>query len=253
MQIRNGFVSNSSSSSFILLLDHRPETVEDCMRMVFANMSLDEAMEYHITCEYYEEVIHGPQAAKLIFEGINESEKQFKESKDKGWDYGDKVHSLANEIATHFYHADSASGYQCRFTGLLDAEMEILKKTSITRNKAQAADSKYYNELRRKFDKASNYKYDRDDKKAEDKHCKDWEAYRRKDKKCVKLRKEYDDAGKLFENECLQAAMHLMSRWEAKGIFPAFVTFGNEDGTYGALMEMGNAFNRVSHIRTSHH
>ena len=35
MKIRNGFVSNSSSSSFVVAFDKKPETVEELKKLLF--------------------------------------------------------------------------------------------------------------------------------------------------------------------------------------------------------------------------
>lgn len=45
MKTRNGFVSNSSSSSFIILLDHKPKTTEALKKMMFPKYSWDETID----------------------------------------------------------------------------------------------------------------------------------------------------------------------------------------------------------------
>jgi hypothetical protein len=47
MKIRNGFVSNSSSSSFVVALPHKPETAEDLQEMMFGSQNV------HFTDIYY--------------------------------------------------------------------------------------------------------------------------------------------------------------------------------------------------------
>lgn len=46
MKIRSGFVSNSSSSSFIVALDHKPVDANDLMSMMFPNMPEDSLHHY---------------------------------------------------------------------------------------------------------------------------------------------------------------------------------------------------------------
>lgn len=48
MKTRNGFVSNSSSSSFIVAIDHKPIDVNDLMGMLFPNMSEDSLHNYEL-------------------------------------------------------------------------------------------------------------------------------------------------------------------------------------------------------------
>jgi hypothetical protein len=45
MKLRNGFVSNSSSSSFIVLLPNKPKNVNDLKRMMFPRYKLSEKIE----------------------------------------------------------------------------------------------------------------------------------------------------------------------------------------------------------------
>lgn len=48
MKIRSGFVSNSSSSSFIVALDHKPVDANDLMSMMFPNMLEDTLHHYDL-------------------------------------------------------------------------------------------------------------------------------------------------------------------------------------------------------------
>lgn len=45
MKTRNGFVSNSSSSSFVVLLPHKPKNVEDLRDMMFPMWSWDDVID----------------------------------------------------------------------------------------------------------------------------------------------------------------------------------------------------------------
>lgn len=48
MKIRNGFVSNSSSSSFVVAIDHKPVDANDLMGMLYPNMSEDTLHSYEL-------------------------------------------------------------------------------------------------------------------------------------------------------------------------------------------------------------
>ena len=47
MKIRNGFVSNSSSSSFIVVFDKRPDSVEELKDMMFPNNKNEDTLCYY--------------------------------------------------------------------------------------------------------------------------------------------------------------------------------------------------------------
>ena len=66
MKIRRGFVSNSSSSSFVIAFDHKPKSVEDLKEMMFGKQ------EWHYTGIYGtgEKDITTQRIAEAVFKDI---------------------------------------------------------------------------------------------------------------------------------------------------------------------------------------
>lgn len=47
MKVRNGFVSNSSSSSFLVVFDKRPESIEELNKIMFNGEDMNNLLEYY--------------------------------------------------------------------------------------------------------------------------------------------------------------------------------------------------------------
>ena len=79
MKIRNGFVSNSSSSSFIVAFSKKPETADDVHKMMFGGTKL-RALNYY---DYNSDTV---QISEQVFRDIKEaSVKEMTKSLSCGW------------------------------------------------------------------------------------------------------------------------------------------------------------------------
>lgn len=82
MKIRNGFVSNSSSSSFVVALPHKPESAEDLKQMMFGKQ------DWHYAGIYYEtQDVSTKDIADSVFSSISKkaTKKEIYESIRSGW------------------------------------------------------------------------------------------------------------------------------------------------------------------------
>lgn len=57
MRIRSGFVSNSSSSSFIFVFDRKPKNAEDLKKIMFGNQKTVHYFDYEFTTQHMAEII----------------------------------------------------------------------------------------------------------------------------------------------------------------------------------------------------
>jgi hypothetical protein len=99
MKIRNGFVSNSSSSSFILALDKKPETVEELQEMLLKG---DEFLQHP-----YEDIRYSArQVAEQVFKDLSEetplTEEQVVDEFGRGYIPGVDAFELARQIKREF-------------------------------------------------------------------------------------------------------------------------------------------------------
>ena len=94
MKTRNGFVSNSSSSSFVVLLPHKPKSVEDLKDMMFPMWSWDDVIDN----EYVDKTMTIKEVVGRVFKDMIEGQND---------EYRDKTISDFQHYV-HMYELDAA-------------------------------------------------------------------------------------------------------------------------------------------------
>ena len=120
MKIRNGFISNSSSSNFIVAFPREPKTVEDVKEMVFRDSPVLEDPYYNKNDDYYKKRASSYPAdmvAQTIFGDIQlqkpNNHKAIYEAVDDKQEAKEFLSKNTNQFIYVFNYADENGNYFC--------------------------------------------------------------------------------------------------------------------------------------------
>lgn len=221
MKTRAGFVSNSSSSSFVILFPHKPETLEDCMRMLYP-MPYDNIAAHHI-CGFGDEVMHATEAVQHIYRKLLTGMRD------------DPLPRLGELLESYFWlMADEPFIFPSELLRLGLTEDTVVKLRELSRAVRVAGkqeDAVYYAYLKQMPNESNVYEK-------------------------IKLKPDYikacnaeQAAEKALSDACDEAAKDIVSNLNGK--FIGIVRFADDGGE--GLLEHGNAFDMITHIRVSEH
>jgi hypothetical protein len=194
MKVRDGFVSNSSSSSFIIALDKVPKSVEDVKSTFFPRRE-------YIKADYYDEVLTADEAAAKIWNQLKD-EKPLTKTK------------ILEEILSGYF-----DGYPERQWG-----------------------GRPSNDFQKEFREKNGKCIQECDKS----HKEEYEKWSKM------LRKERDEDDKQVKQAGKEYLKFNEPMFKSRKVF--VVNFGDSHGTeVCGVMEHGNAFQNVQHLRISHH
>lgn len=265
MKKRYGFVSNSSSSSFVVAFPHKPKDVDDLMSM----MGYEDG--YDVTAWGGDESVSSRTVAEIIFNSIMYD--QSVKSKCVGVK---SVKKIADEFHGRYH-------YNCRDNvvtivddklvplvgwcvrddepcfGVDKVSLEELKNVYIEENEF---DRQYWKTETDMYNMAMADLGITEGMRRQDKDrvvSKKISEYLENNKKCQEIRDEnytnrrefYDRMDKLVDKIAMADAKEWMRL--NKGCYICIFEFSDNDGSTSAIIEHGNTFNKTNYIKINHH
>jgi len=269
MKIRDGHVSNSSSSSFVVAFPKKPKSVKDVHQFMF------NGKEGGVGVEYYEDGFSYRQVAQRVFDDIKMGNVQT--SKDNlleefacRYDYSPNLHGGGTHWFGGFTDDEGGSWPQTRDRYFMfdDEQMKEFKEFVIAMERRnQELRDMESSALSRVPEVKYAYKGGEDWKTKKPFTEDEVKAYHDYSKKLEKFKKTnedylaYEAARRTFWDEKYQTEKEIQLKIAAtdlknflddnKGAFIFIVSYGDESGE--GVLEHGDIFRKVPHIRVSHH
>ena len=243
MKIRNGFVSNSSSSSFIIALPKKPKTFEDIRKYMFGDVEGNDL--------YSDSDISYNDISKHIFKAIKKASKK----------------EMIFQLAARLYYSPSM-GYHCHFNKYCGSDNKLVEDlTSLFIKENEEIDS--IEERKKQFtdNAVPPVKYASKAIGSDEESIKRYNNYNEKYNKFVKDNKELDEISssiiKIYRDnrEKITKLQNKISKKDAeafindnKGSFICLASF-SDDYDLGSVIEHGSGyiFNRLPYIAINHH
>lgn len=275
MKHRNGFVSNSSSSSFIVAFFKKPRTVNAVLEFMF------DGKEGGIGLEYYDNGLSYNQVSQIIYDDIKNGNakkvnlKMLTEELMGRYYYhpNDGCYSFCNgayydEFGGYWYYKLGRyfGSNQKLMNKLRDMQISEAKKDIELREKEKAimAESKI-KEPKNKWaykdgiDDHTKKPYTKKEIKDRERYDKEIENFQKTNPKYIAYRKEendfrhdrWDKLEKLRRKIAECDAKNFLKDNQGKFIFA--VSYSDNDGEQQSIMEHAKVFRNVPHIAISNH
>jgi len=224
MKIRQGFVSNSSSSSFIVMWDNEPKSAEEIRALLFGGAE---------TWDYYDNVESTQRLAEEVFNDTKEITKQ---------EIRDYIRNQFSFWGDHWY----SKGYKADETLCKQYEEEY---------KAAEEEEKVLRELEKEYTQAEKNRILR---KRKLERVLDESSLDEYEKGYLELLERLDEVRKItwrddsdtFNKMVDDSYNKFMNDYKDK--FISLYEYG-DDWTIGTILEHGDCFCNVEHDRTSNH
>ncbi len=220
MKIRNSFVANSSSSSFIVIFKRKPRSAKDVLKALFPNYVRESSFNLYDYTATVGEIVD--QVFTDLQEQRRATEKRIMEELSSGHE-----------------------GFQ-----LYARKDDISKYKDLERKNERDSNSYYkrYHEIRGRLGIEPMDSLPKVTKK----NTKIFDEYKQNEKEWRQFNNAYwEKREKLRKKMARHSAKKFIEKHKDKWI--AVVSYADEDGNFFSLMEHGGIFDNIDHIRISHH
>jgi len=267
MKTRNGLVSNSSSSSFVVAFPHKPASSADVWKFMF------NGKDGGLSC-YDQDRLSYSQVASNVFASINDKDRKAAKLKEIAEEFESRYYYIVKSSSTMFddkvTDQDGGSWYykMDKYCGSDPAILEDLRQAIIKHEKLSNQLRDEEKRILKRGPKPVAYAWkdgtDYNTKKpytkiqidAYENYNKQLEKFKTTDKDYLAYNKKWrelhdDPVDKLTRKLALIDAKAFMKDNEGKFIF--IVSYSDNEGGDGSTMEHGNVFRNVPFSRISHH
>jgi hypothetical protein len=261
MKIRTGFVSNSSSSSFIVAFAKKPSSKDDVMKEMFPYDPKGSIENPWPGLKEHDKGLTHSQIVEQVFSDLQSQKKKISRKE------------LLNELSGRYFVLDKKLYYAGAPYYALDKN---LARRYVELHELYEFEWKEFDDfertlLRTHFGPAVPYASTTGTNWKTKKPCtaeeiKAYEDYTRKVKQFCETDKEYLDAKKKHGEASRKnwneqgkiadelAKIDLKAFEDAnKGAFITRFTYSDNEGSFFSMMEHGDIFHNLNHIQTSHH
>ena len=255
MKIRTGFVSNSSSSSFIVAFPRKPKSKEDVLSMMFGKN-----VDGFVNSSYGEEKISNEIIAKTVFTDITKTKQA-------------TATSIKDDFANRYYVYDGKMFH--RGSSYFGTDNSIVEELIILNETYERESLKIRNAMRKLLNShmpppvkyackngtnhTTKKPFTKQEIAAYNAYIKKQETFEATNAEYLTLSKQENNMYVAYRNKSEE-----LSRKLAEIDYNAFktanenkyivnLTYSDNDGTLGAIMEHGDIFTNLNHVRISNH